>query len=293
MSTTDTTPTTQFLPTNSKAPAPPHGTRLRPLQESSERAYAKDMRQFFEIFKGSVPCDPRTVERYIASLRNRAAPTTIYRRTMALRNEHIRLGHPSPTDAPELRPLLRQLQKGILPPKKGAAAQVPKRKEPRQAKPVTRGLLAKMLDAMGTNSLDRRDRCLLLLGFAAALSRSALVSLDVSDLAFTNDVMILNLRDIGEEGKAKRSITVPITCGELCAATATRAWVEHAALDIEGGPLFCSFDRAGDPTRHRLHSAWVAVVVKQRLAAVGIDASHFSGLSLRRGRLMEIARGVL
>lgn len=291
MSTPDST---HLVPTDTHPPDPIRGPLLRPLKAASATAYSKDMRQFYEVFKGGVPCDQRTVERYIASLRNRVGATTIYRRLMSLRHEHVRLGHPSPTDLPAIRPLLRQLQKGILPPKPGAKpAAAPKRSEPRQAKPITRSLLAKMLDAMGTNVIDRRDRCLLLLGFSAALSRSALVSLDAGDLVFTNDVMVLHLREFDDRAAAPRVITVPITGHEMCAATATRSYLQHAALDIEGGPLLRSCDRAGDLTPHRLHPAWISVVVKNRLRSAGIDHTQFSGLSLRRGRLLEMARGTL
>ena len=265
-----------------------------PLRVTSENAYAKDLRQFRERFGGQVPCDQRTVERYIDHLRDRVAPTTIYRRLMSLRHEHVRLGHASPTDAPALRSILRQLQKGILPHKPGSkAVSVPKRREPRQAKPITRNLLAKMLDAMGSDVLDRRDRCLLLLGFSAALSRSALVSLDVADFQFTADVMLVQLRDPENRDRATRSVSVSITGAELCAATATRDYIRHAALDMEGGPLFRSCDRAGDLTRQRLGTAWISVIVKKRLRDVGVDPEKFSGLSLRRGRIAELAKGVM
>jgi integrase len=144
-----------------------------------------------------------------------------------------------------------------------------------------------MLDAMHRNALDRRDRAMLLLGFFAALNRSQLVAIDVSHIAFSADVMVVQL-----DGHA-REVAIPITGGELCATTAVRKWIEHAALDVEGGPLFRRFDRAGDPTPHRLDSAYVSVVLKERLKAVGIEPDRYSAHSLRRGRLLEAAKGVL
>ena len=268
----------------------------RALKSSTAVAYEKDVRQYREVFGGCIPCDQAALERYIASLRTRVAPTTMHRRLMALRHEHVRLGHPSPTDAPALRAILRALQLGFVPTNAGSV-RAPKKKEPRQARPITRSLLAKMLDAMGTNALDRRDRCVLLLGFGAALSRSALTALDVADIRFTNDVMAVRLHDEavpdGAQPRPRRVVTVPITGHELCAATATRQLIEHGALDVEGGPLIRRFDRAGNPTADRLHGAWVSVVVKNRLKAVGIDATDFSALSLRRGRLSEMAKGKL
>ena len=88
--------------------------RARPLKSSSAQAYAKDLRQYTEDFGGHVPCDRAMLERYIESLRSRVTPTTIHRRLMALRREHVRLGCPSPTDDPDLRSMLRQLQLGLI-----------------------------------------------------------------------------------------------------------------------------------------------------------------------------------
>src|SRR5262249_8140301 len=50
----------------------------------------------------------------------------------------------------------------------------------RQAKPLLREDLFLVLDAMGDGTKDIRDRALLLIGFAGALRRSELVSLDVA-----------------------------------------------------------------------------------------------------------------
>ena len=265
----------------------------RALKPSTAAAYAKDLKSFMAGFGGSIPCDPETLERYIASLRTRVSPTTVHRRVMALRNEHVRLGHPSPTDAPGMRTLLRQLQLGLLPTKPGSLKE-PRKQEARQARPMTRALLVRMLDAMGTSAVDRRDRCLLLLGFGAALSRSALTSLNVADIRFTNDVMVVRLTNEEDpQNRASEIVTVPITGHELCAATATRLLIERDALDVQGGALFRRCSRSGDPTLYRLNSAWVSVVVKRRLEAVGINATNFSALSLRRGRIAELAKGTM
>lgn len=79
----------------------------------------------------------------------------------------------------------------------------------------------------------------------------------------------------------------------MCAATATLDWIKHAALDIEGGPLLRRFDRASNPTPARLSAAFVNEVIKARIAALGIDPKPYSALSLKRGRMLEIAGGKL
>ena len=264
---------------------PPQSARA--LKPSSVHVYDNALRHFREIFGGEVPCDRQTVERYIASMR-KGSPSTAYLRVQAVRHAHLQLGHPSPTDVPDLRAVLRSLQLGVFPGKGKSAC---KRREPRQARLLTRGLLTKMLDAMGINALDRRDRCLLLLGFAAGLSRTELVDLDVPDVSFTSDAMLLALRNPGSE--AARVVAIPRTGHELCATRATAEWMQHSELDVHGGPLIRRFDRAGNPTSERLDAAYLSQVIKRRLQAVGIDPKSYSSLSLVRGRRNELSKGLL
>ncbi len=274
-------------------------SRVASLKPSSARVYDKAIQHYRTVFKGDVPCDREMFDRYVASMR-KSSPSTVYLRVQALRHEHVRLGLPSPTDAPDVRTLLRQLQKGVVPAKVDRTGRVrapARHREPRQARPLTRALLTRMLDAMGTNPLDRRDRCLLLVGFSAALSALALTSLNVEDVTFTNDAMLLSVGSVLEADSvasgARRVFAIPRTGHELCAARATAEWIAHAQLEEEGGPLIRRFDRASNPTSERLEAAYVSAIVKRRLAAVGIDPKAFSSLSLPRGRRAEVAKGLL
>lgn len=142
---------------------------------------------------------------------------------------------------------------------------------------MTRELLLRMLDAMHRNPLDRRDRALLLVGFMGALPRSRLIEIDVEDVEFTTDAMLIRVME--------RRLALPATGGDLCPVAATRKWVEHCGLT--GGALFRRFDRAGDPTTERLDAAYVSIVVKQRLAAVGVEPAQYSAHSLRSGGILE------
>lgn len=278
--------TSHFVPTLPPAPPPPSHRRLKP---STILAYDKALRHYSTVFRGSVPADGATLQRYIASMRKNA-PATIYLRCQALRAEHVRLGYPSPTDAPDMRALMRNLQLGIMPGKTGAT---PKRKEPRAASAITRSLLVKMLDFTGMNSRDRRDRALLLIGFMGALSPSMMSALDASDVRITEDALILSVRESDDPDAPRRTVTVPRTNGELCAAKAVAEWMQHAQLDVIGGPLLRRHDRGGDPTPHRIAPAYFGVIVKSRIRACGVDAATYSGLSLRNGKTRELARGVL
>lgn len=128
---------------------------------------------------------------------------------------------------------------------------------------------------------DRRDRALLLLGFAGAFRRSELAALDVTDIELRPEGALVTLRrsKTDQEGKGRRVAVRPGTRAETCPIAALRAW-----LDVRGneGPLFVSVDRFGRQ-RHRLRGADVALVVKARARAAGLDVSRLSGHSLRSG----------
>jgi integrase len=286
---------------------------VEPLRTSTAKAYTKDARLFMQG-GGSIPCDAIAIKKYVWSIRNKIAPATIYRRLMAVRHAHLSMGKPSPTDDAAIRPLLRALQLGYVPDKEILHAGVSsdscnaKPRKPKPSLPVTRRLLGRMMEPLPRNLLDRRDRALILLGFAGALKRGALVAINVGDVRFTADALIVRIRDGGaadgvgdvslessDNKESGRHIAIPITGGELCAATAVQTWIEMAALDTQpaDSPLFRRFDRGGDPTADRLQSAFASVVVKKWVAATGIDSTPYSAHSLIVGRRGEMSRGML
>ena len=284
------------------------------LSPSSSEAYEKDARLFLRS-GGVVPCDALAMQKYIWSMRNKLAPATLYRRCMAVRHAHQLVGHRSPTDDPTLRPLLRALQLGFVPDKKILQAGAPaagdpgaKSRKPRPSLPITRRILGQMLQALPRNATDRRDRALILLGFAGALKRGVLVAIDVGDLSFTADALVVRIRSGAQESgpdvspsasagstPTVRQIAIPRTGGDLCVAKALMDHIEKSALDTEPPetPLFRAGDRGSNLTRNRLDSAVVSLVVKKWIAAAGIDAKPYSAQSLVTGRRSEFAKGVL
>ena len=272
-----------------KLPAVSQKQRLR---ASSRAAYDRDL-ALFARFGGSIPCTPQDILAYVEKMRGKVAPATQHRRIHAIAHQHRELGHPSPIDA-QLRITMRWLQSGKLPPKGKLITPPPtERKAAQSAKPITRQLLSRILDAVLRSALDRRDEALLLLGFMAGLKRGQLVALDVADLKWTNDALIVRVKaQTDEDGRQypARSVALPITGGELCAASSVKRYVEHLALE-PASPLFVSYNRGSDPTTKRLAAAYVSQVLKRRMRVVGLDPTGYSGESLRRGRLLELAKG--
>ena len=55
-------------------------------------------------------------------------------------------------------------------------------------------IIRKMLDVLPDNLIGLRDKTLILIGYAGAFRRSELVSLNVEDLDFQKEGLIINLR---------------------------------------------------------------------------------------------------
>ena len=129
--------------------------------------------------------------------------------------------------------------------------------------------------------LELRDRALLLVGFAGAFRRSELVGLDVEDLAFSRAGVAVHLRrsKTDQEGQG-RKIGIPRGQIDTCPMAALQAWLR--ASGIEAGPLFRGVTRHGH-LQGRLSGYAVALVVKRRAAAIGLNQERFAGHSLRAG----------
>jgi len=116
-----------------------------------------------------VPAAPATVGAYLASLGETHAPTTIRRRLSAIGKMHRFNDLPwnsAHRDIQEpLRGLLRQHGR-----------------PPHKAAPLTLPMLRRLLATCDPSARGRRDRALLLFGFAGALRRSELVALRVEDV---------------------------------------------------------------------------------------------------------------
>jgi integrase len=136
----------------------------------------------------------------------------------------------------------------------------------------------------------RRDTALLLTGIAGAFRRSELVALDVEDVRFVPEGMLVSIRrsKTDQEGAGA---TLAIAYGDrpdFCAVRALRTWLEHA--EITTGPIFRRI-RAGDRlTPDRLTDRSVALIVKRHAEPVGLSPELFAGHSLRSGGITAAVR---
>jgi site-specific recombinase XerD len=120
----------------------------------------------------------------------------------------------------------------------------------------------------------KRDKALILIGFAAALRRSELVALTLADVERAPDGIVLHIRQskTDQDGQGDQ-IAVP-NGSKLKPVEALDAWLEAAA--ITQGPIFRRVMRGGR-LGHPLTPQSVALIVKRWAQATRVDSDSFSG----------------
>src|SRR4051812_33371049 len=207
------------------------------LAENTRRAYQSDWRQFYAWCDAhrlaSLPALPSTIVLYITDLAavERRKVTTIERRLAAIRKAHRTARLMSPTEDIAVE----QTMRGI----RGSYGTLPK------GKAAVTDIVRAMVATLPATSKGTRDRALLLVGFAGAFRRTELVSLDVSDVQFVAEGLVITLRrsktDRQGEGMIKGVSfgSAPATCP----VQALRVWLDRSK--IGEGPLFRSLTPQG------------------------------------------------
>ena len=186
------------------------------------RAYRSDWSHFetwcHQHGVASLPADVETVASYLSDLAATSRVSTLQRRVAAISVAHKMAGHGSPTSSAAVRALLAGIRRSL-----GT--------KPGAKKPALTDDIRAMLDCLPDSLLGARDRALLLLGFAGAFRRSELVGLDVQDLEFTDDGLVITLRrsKTDQEGET-RKVGIPFGSGPTtCPVRALRSWLDQTA----------------------------------------------------------------
>jgi site-specific recombinase XerD len=241
---------------------------------STRRAYQSDWRDFSAWCElrglATLPAVAATVALYLSDLADRRTVSTIQRRLATISQAHQTAHLDTPTKAAEVRAVMQGIRRA-----KGTAQ--------RQKQPAVTQVIRAMVAQLPNGPLGVRDRALLLLGFAGAFRRSELVALDIADVSFTADGLIVRLprSKTDQEGQGA---TKGIPYGSnptTCPVRVLRAWLEAGGVTC--GPIFRPITRHGHIQPRRLSAYAVALVVKRAAAAAGLDPAAFSGHSLRAG----------
>lgn len=271
-------------------------TRLNSRARNTLRAYASCFRSFDLWCRAhglaSLPAHPDTLIVFVEAEKGAGRKTaTIATKLAAIRFVHTSANHPSPTQHPAVLEHMAGVRRqvGTAPVKKRAA---------------TADLLARMVEHIPADTLKgKRDRALLLMGFACAMRRSELVALNAADIEHVDQgARVIIRRSKTDQTGEGREIAVPAG-GRLGVLEALEAWVD--ASGIADGALFRPIGKAGRLADTRLTDRSAAKLVKYYAAKAGLDPDVFAGHSLRAGfitsaaeagaelsRIMEVSRHV-
>ena len=245
--------------------------------DNTLKSYAADWNDFTDWCEANklcpLPCKPEDIVNYINDLADNAKANTVSRRVTAISENHIAGGYQENNPAKHV--MVHNAMQAIR--REKGTFQHGKAPILLETLP----LLADMLS--GSDLVTLRDKALLFLGFAGAFRRSELVAVQIEDLTFTTQGMVVFIpQSKGDHLGAGSEIAIPYAPQkEICAVRAVRNWMEAAG--ITSGPLFRGFKRNLQPRDTQLNDKAVAEIVKKYMARLGLDPSDFAGHSLRRG----------
>jgi site-specific recombinase XerD len=183
-------------------------------------------------------------------------------------------GLASPTDDERVKAVMRGARRtlGVAPIKKSAA---------------TSDKVLAMVAGGERDLAGKRDRALLLLGFALAARRSELVALDVADVEECPEGLRVTIRRSKTDQEGAGAVVAVCRGSIACPVAAMKDWL--AAASITEGPVFRPVGKGGRLLPNRLTPQSVALIVKAYAARLRLDPGAFSGHSLRSGFLTSAA----
>lgn len=246
---------------------------LASKSDATRRAYAADWRDFsgwcVDMCQQSLPAQPAILAAYLAHLAERKlAASTIRRRLAAIQYAHKAKGLTPPTADVNVQAVHAGIRRRL------GTSQT-------QKAPATAKAIAAMLKRIPDTLTGKRDRALILIGFAGAFRRSELVGITVEDIARQPEGILVRL------GKTKtdqegRGAVVPVPQGtRLRPVESLDGWL--AASGITSGPIFRQVRKGGSVSLEPLTPQSVALIVKKLARVAKLDPALFAGHSLRAG----------
>lgn len=264
------------------------------LSENTKRAYQSDWLRFCEfcddLGHNPLPASPTTVVLYITQLaENDISVSTIIRNLTSISCAHKMSNQINPVKDDRVSRVMSGIRRT-------------KGRQLKQAKAITWADLRKMIDKCDPSMIGIRDAAILAIGWTAALRRSEIVALNLSDLDFSEEGIIVTIRrsKTDQIGKGKK-IGIPKSKDKFCPVKTIRDWYERRYRDWRllkkpvfelDTPLFIGIGMQGagrwftPTTGVRMTSERVMGIVK-KYAALARLTGHYSAHSLRRGLATE------
>ena len=199
--------------------------------------------------------------------------STLKRRVAAIKYLHSLAGQEPPTSSEIVKATLKGIKRMV-----GSA--------PTQKAPATAEKMVEMLRLIPNTLRGKRDKALLLLGFAGAFRRSELAALKLNDLSEgeLGFRVLIRKSKTDQEGQGKE---VAIYNGKLKTVEAVKEWCE--AANITEGYLFRPLKKGGMVLGQALSDRSIADIVKKYAGFAGFVPEDYAGHSLRSGFITSAA----
>ena len=234
---------------------------------NTQRAYKADLKDFNDWCEtnGQIPfpVSPETLAAYVSHLADTCKWATINRRLAAISKLHQLNNLETPTQNRIFRIVMEGIKrtKGI---------------RQNQAPAFKLNILKQLLRDFDTESnADLRNKALLLLGFTGAFRRSELVALNIENLDFTEDGLIVSLQKskTNQYGDYEEKAIFYSPEAILCPIRTLKSWIQR--LDKSSEALFVRVRKGDKITSDRLTDKTVNDLVKTYFG------EEFSAHSLR------------
>ena len=246
---------------------------------STRKAYESDIRLFQswcqERNVSSLLATPQTIAIFLSwSAHEGFAVSTLGRRLAALQYLHRVSGFETPTPSELVKATLKGIRRslGTAPNKKHAA---------------TAERLAEMIHHIPQTLRGKRDKALLLLGFAGAFRRSELSALKITDIEETEQGLRIIIRQSKTDQEAQGQEIAIYKGVRLRPVEAVKEWLEAAHLTE--GHLFRSLLKGNKVSEKSLSPFSISQIVKKYAALAGFVEGDFSAHSLRSGFITSAA----
>jgi site-specific recombinase XerD len=234
---------------------------------NTQRAYKSDLKDFNEWCEihGQIPfpVSPETLAAYVSHLADSCKWATINRRLAAISKLHQLNNLDTPTQNRIFRVVMEGIKrtKGI---------------RQKQAPAFKLNILKQLLRDFDIDTKsDLRNKALLLLGFTGAFRRSELVALNVEDLNFTEEGLIVSMQKskTNQYGDYEEKAIFYSPESDLCPIRTLQAWIK--TLEKTSDALFVRVRKGDRITSDRLTDKTVNDLVKTYFG------EEFSAHSLR------------
>lgn len=247
--------------------------------DNTRKAYRSAIRQF-EKWGGRLPTDQQTVIRYLLAKAEILNTRTLDLHLTAIAQWHRFQGLRNPIDEPMVSKAMEGIRRSHGKPK-------------RKAKALRLEHIAQMvghLRRLPECKKRSRDLAIILTGFFGAFRRSELVSLQMKDLAWEPEGLIIRLpRSKTDQESVGLTRALPFGSEDVCPGTAIKDWIEQAQMSE--GPLFRPINRWDHVGDKALNPGAINELLKGLGKACRFDfVPELSSHSFRRGLSTSAAR---